>query len=353
MIAGWREYTVHQVPVDENGCSRFDLWVFLPQRKRHVKILSAGDSFTNEMKQKIGRHVVAKVYVRGEMTEDPIKAEPIVISSTTKEEPKGIQEEIFKKRYNDKIGVEAEKKLNNLCTELLSATPPVPEAIEKSLVDMTDNILEVVAPDVKEIKDVMKQNVKHIDVMMDASAISTLAIVIGFLEGFNSKKAFRELAFASILMDAGMVEFGQDVVDQYYKDRTALDPSVLKKIQDHPRKAHLNAQQKLKSVTEGTLQLILNHHELFNGKGYPRGIRVESLFPIARVMALAVDLFEHIKGAKLRGEVLDLRQAIEKLMDNSVEPHLRRHSMALMQKLHKFILETEPQVEGPQSPSTT
>ena len=127
-----------------------------------------------------------------------------------------------------------------------------------------------------------------------------------------------------------MSEFSETEVKQYYRDPASLPPEVLANFKKHPARSHELGSEKLKSLSDVTMQLILNHHELFNGKGFPRAVRSESLFALVKVLAFAVDLFEVMKKSQLNGKVISILDAVMELREPLIEPHLKRHSKKLV-----------------------
>lgn len=67
---------------------------------------------------------------------------------------------------------------------------------------------------------------------------------------------------------------------------------------------------------EGTMKLVLHHHERYDGKGYPRGLKGEEIPPGARIIAIA-DAFEAMTSSRpYRAVPLTREQAFRELTVN-------------------------------------
>jgi HD-GYP domain-containing protein (c-di-GMP phosphodiesterase class II) len=197
-------------------------------------------------------------------------------------------------------------------------------------------LLDLLVPEARDAKSSILQQLRHIHLMNHAAAISSLVMLTALANGFESRTAFSNLAFACLLMDAGLVDVSEKELLTYYKNRTELPAHVMDRIRLHPMKSS-QMLQGMKDVNEAVQQLVLLHQELHNGKGYHRGLRTGSVSPLARNLAFAVDLYEHIKGAELRGEKLTIAQAIVLLSERGAAVHDRRHGADISTKLQEYL----------------
>jgi response regulator RpfG family c-di-GMP phosphodiesterase len=183
-------------------------------------------------------------------------------------------------------------------------------------------------------------NLKYVLLMEDAAAITSIAVTTALAHGFDSKAIYRDLALASTLMDAPLADLSEETLKQYFVDPTALDPKRMEVIRQHPIVSAQAFSIRIKSFSPTVIQLILGHHELFNGKGFPKGTRSELLPSVVRSFSLAVDLFEIMKRAEYRGEDLELLAAAETLKQSETPSHLRRHNQKLVTSLIAFLKPT-------------
>lgn len=237
----------------------------------------------------------------------------------------------------DAISVESQKDLNELYKKLLTGGDGAMVDVLARLETQVDLILNALVPEVKDLKGHLVRNLTHLMLMNDVSAITSIAVLCALAQGYDSKKSFRDLTYACLIMDSSLAEFSEAELSTYYRNPAELPDEVLTKMRKHPAKSFEMAESKLKSISDVSMQLILNHHELFNGRGYPRGVRSESLFPMVKVLALAVDIFESMKSAQLNNTQTTLNQIIIGSLEEHLEPHLRRHSRKVVAQLLKYL----------------
>lgn len=323
-----------ELPKDTQGRALVDLYVHMPSANRYVRYIAAGDEIEERKLSSLKQHASPELFRRdGSVPEAaPPPPEP--------ELPQDFRKEV--------LGKALQKELEDVYIFIKGDAADPGESV-KRFEGMSDKLMGAIAPDVKTLNDHLKKQAQYLSLMSDAAAISTLAVICAYANGFDSRKSYRELSFATLVMDIALAEFGEEQIKLFYVDRDALAPDTLRAMLMHPMRSYQLAEQKLRSLSDVTMQLILSHHELFNGKGYPRGIRTEGLFPIARVLALAVDLFEHLKRAEAKGAKSSLTDILVELRDEAVEPHLRRHNKKLIDATLNFL--STPGATAPAAPT--
>jgi HD-GYP domain-containing protein (c-di-GMP phosphodiesterase class II) len=300
----------------------FDIYVQLPRAQRFLRYVCAGDIWDERRKKVLLTHTNPTLYKSrlaapaGHIDSAPSVEAPqelIALNETVKTE----LSDIFRVMNNPS---EAES----------------PQTI-KAMEDLSQKIIEVVAPEHENLRETILQKSRYLMVMSDSAALTSIAVLIALAHGFDSRKIFQDLSMAIILMDAPLATLSEETVLKYYRDPNSLTTGEWQEIRRHPAQAHEAVSSRLKSVSNSVLQLILNHHELYNSKGYPRQLRNEMLPPIVRSLAVSVDVFEIIKREHLNGKDIDILQALETLREPTVEAHLRRHNQKLIQSAFQYV----------------
>jgi len=321
----FKEVTVSEIPRDPTGNVAIDVYVFLPILKKYVIFVAAGNEFSERKQEVLQKHTVPKLFVDGRALGAPKGG----ATGPTEALPEGATSEV--------LGEKTTQELRTIFQALMDPTSKDFMSTTQKIESMADDLVAVLAPDVKNLKDRMIQNTKYLGLMNDSAAITTIAVLAAFANGFDSTRSYRDLANACLIMDLSLMEFDDETIKGYYTNRSALPPGVLAKILEHPTKSYGVAAGKIKTINDAALQLILHHHEFHNGKGFPRGIRSETLFPLARILALAVDVFEHLKASELKKTPVTLNQAMLALKEDGVEPHSRRHSKKVIDHMINFL----------------
>jgi HD-GYP domain-containing protein (c-di-GMP phosphodiesterase class II) len=320
--------SIEDLKLEKGRPSPLDLYVFLHASGRHHPLVKKGEAINETHWSNIVRLQGANLFVRAE----DLSAWRSTQAPSPKEILSAMKTPAFK---GEVLGEEAKEQLHKVYESLLTANVPK-GALAETLAGLSENLLETLVPETKDAKSMILHQLRHIHLMNHSAAISSLAILVALANGFESRTAFSNLSFACLLMDAGLVDLSEKEMNTYYRNRSELPSHVMDRVRLHPLKS-TQMLQGVKEVNESVQQLILVHQELHNGKGYHRGIRTGNVSPLARNLSFAVDLYEHIKGAELRGDKVSLAQAIALLSEKNILIHDRRHGADISTKLCEYL----------------
>lgn len=135
---------------------------------------------------------------------------------------------------------------------------------------------------------------------------AVLALILA-LEFSFSREEMMDLGLAAFLHDMGLVKVREDL--NYPKK---LTPQLEKEILDHP----LKGAEMLKDILSTTaLEAIMHHHEIGNGKGYPKGLMDQDIHIFAKIIHV-IDSFEAlIHERPYRKKPLEVNDAMKQLID--------------------------------------
>lgn len=160
--------------------------------------------------------------------------------------------------------------------------------------------------------------IKSIAAILAAKASGTLIPKESFLKIVNlvgqemrlSELELKSLEYASLLHDAGEIALPDKVI----RKKGILTGKEYNLIKEHPSKAALILKplKPLKSV----VQIILHHHENYDGTGYPSGLKGSNIPMGARIMGV-VAAFEAMIAEKPYRKKLSIKAAIAEVKRNS------------------------------------
>ena len=132
---------------------------------------------------------------------------------------------------------------------------------------------------------------------------------IGVAMGLSVQKV-KEIELAGLLHDIGKIAIKEDILNKPGK----LTEEEYDEIKRHPESGY----HILKSVDEysSLAQCVLEHHERFDGKGYPKGIKGSQISLIARIISVA-DAFEAMIAQRPYRKSLTEEMAIEEIKKNA------------------------------------
>jgi HD-GYP domain-containing protein (c-di-GMP phosphodiesterase class II) len=371
-------------PTGESGDSLVDLYVHLPTNKKYIKWVTKGDTIEPKHLNKIKNHIDPNFYAEELVREEPI-VDPIaqetqseanaevetqtdykvfsgeteryenarIVLAERKEKESEKEELIIIQRGNhldtiknlfgsEKAEVLAEpidKELKSIYADIGDAKPGKLSLQDSKLEELSEKICSVVSPEVGDVRAHLKNVPAFVSIMDESSAISTLAILFAVAQGQKTRGVFKDLSYACLLMDISLLGVSEEAKKSWLMQPETLTDAERIIIETHPRKSHAVVMEKFKNLPEIVGQMILGHHELFSGRGFPRKVRSDLLPPVVRILAFAVDVHYHMKRAEMKGESLDIETVVESFTDSSIEPHLRRHNIELCRKILKYMIE--------------
>jgi diguanylate cyclase (GGDEF)-like protein/PAS domain S-box-containing protein len=119
--------------------------------------------------------------------------------------------------------------------------------------------------------------------------------------GWSADRAIR-LAQAALVHDVGKLGIGEDVLGK----PGPLSQSELEQIRNHP---DTGADIAVNALDEEQLSWIRQHHERWDGSGYPHGVAAEAISAGARLLALA-EAWDSMLSRRVYGEALEAIDAL-------------------------------------------
>lgn len=166
--------------------------------------------------------------------------------------------------------------------------------------------------------------------------VSTLAALFSMGMGVGKPE---DMALAGLLHDIGIAELPAEIQAKDVEDMTKEEFEQYKK---HPEMSVNLIKARKIVVPEIVTKAILQHHELYNGTGYPKGYFGDRICKEAQVLALA-DRFDYLTQLKEGEKFLTPAQAVSRLRKEQVDDPSKIHYNP---QLLKSLLTLFPQPEG-------
>jgi len=116
--------------------------------------------------------------------------------------------------------------------------------------------------------------------------VSTYALMIAKDKKWKSSQTLFKVALAGLFHDIGFKGLDKSIVR---KPKNSLTNDELKVYRTHPE-VGLEIISKLTSLPTDLGQIVYQHHEMCNGKGFPKGTGKQRIHPLARMISIA-DMF--------------------------------------------------------------
>ncbi|MDD2715980.1 MAG: GAF domain-containing protein [Candidatus Wallbacteria bacterium] len=139
--------------------------------------------------------------------------------------------------------------------------------------------------------------------------VTEYSVSVGKAMGFNSKE-LKELRFGALLHDIGKIGIPEEIIGK----RAKLTDMEFKIIQNHPNIGSSIVDPIV--FLQDKIPSIRYHHERYDGKGYPEGLKGDTIPLFARIIAVA-DTFDAMTSNRPYREGLPLAFAVDEIRKNS------------------------------------
>lgn len=182
--------------------------------------------------------------------------------------------------------------------------------IEKSFGEL-ENLVQNIVKDITANKDLI---INMIDLKVannytfyHSVNVAVISLVIGLAMNLSSKDMYN-LGISSLLHDIGKIFTPNDILDK----PGTLTFEEYKIIKKHPQDGYKYVKEKLNTHTKTYLG-ILQHHERFDGTGYPRQIAGKDIGLFARIIAVA-DVYDALTSDRPYKKRIIPSEAMEYIM---------------------------------------
>ena len=140
-------------------------------------------------------------------------------------------------------------------------------------------------------------------------SVSLLSEEIARANGM-SRQDIAETKTAGLLHDIGKIIISSTIINKKGK----LTPSEYNIIKNHPEIGFriLNSTSDMRSISN----IVLCHHERWDGTGYPRGIKAKDIPIKARIITIA-DAFDAMTSERTYRDILSKEDALKEIIENS------------------------------------
>jgi len=123
---------------------------------------------------------------------------------------------------------------------------------------------------------------------------------------------------ANIIYDAApMHDIGKMAIPEHILHKKgALTEEEFEVMKTHPAKAHKYLKIPNRALMKAADVIAYEHHEKWNGKGYPRGLKGEDIHIYARIVALA-DVFDALTHKRVYKDAWSVDEAVKYISEHS------------------------------------
>lgn len=137
--------------------------------------------------------------------------------------------------------------------------------------------------------------------------VCVLSVMLGLMCGYT-KPQLLELAMGAMLHDIGKIKIPLKILNK----PDQLNDEEFDEIREHPKRG-FNILREKSNISLKSMHIALQHHEKFDGSGYPRHLKGTDIHEYARIVAIA-DVFDALTANRAYRQACPIHKAYEIMM---------------------------------------
>ncbi len=273
------------------------------------KIQDGGVAFTEEKINELKKRNIKRIYY------------------TKKIEPK-------KPPQNPMISDETMEKAIDMTKEMVNAVEKKQMIPEKALNQMVEGFIEEISQSDGTVLNLLE--LKDLDDYTYTHSINVCLIAILFAKKLSyNAKGLKIIGVGALLHDIGKILIPPELLTK----KPPLNQDEINIIRKHSifGYEYIKAQSSYGSLIQ---KIVLLHHERYNGKGYPFGIRGEEVGEIAQIIGIA-DTFDSITSESAYKQARPYWYALIDIYKSSGKSFAPRIARSFVQEMPRFLTEEE------------
>ncbi len=158
--------------------------------------------------------------------------------------------------------------------------------------------------------DVFKALASSTFLLKHSYMVSLFSVVLAKKLGMTSNRTLLSIGLGGFLHD-----IGQTRIDEAIFSKNTLTPKDWDEIKDHPQFG-LKILDHNKCINSEVRTIIIQHHEQFNGRGYPNRLNNNQIFPPAKIVAVADGFCSLTANTSYRKTNKTPKEALEIMKDD-------------------------------------
>lgn len=284
----------------------FDTYLYLPMNKKHIKYTKSGTSFGNDKLDKLKAKNVSSLFIDNkdmdkfyEYTAEQLANLDSLGETEKTQKLEGYVRNLFGDLFDQsqKVDFNFGKEKLNECKKIISTY-----ITGSSNSDWYSSLIRAMKGSSGEYS--------------HSSEVSTIAALIGM--GLNYPNV-EDLALAGFLHDISYMDLPECIEEKEVED---YNEEELKAYHEHPVASINIIKTKKMILTPEVEKAILQHHEKFNGTGFPKGLTGERITLEAQILSFA-DQFQYLTSFQDGKKKLSPVEAFNEIANNgSIGPEL-------------------------------
>lgn len=266
----------------------FDIYVNLPLNNKYIKYRKSGGQIATDKLEYLNSKNVGNFFIQKEDYKEFVKyvatRMQTLISAKDSEDNKRMMTASARAILTSTFGAKDPATANALMGNLNDITSVVIEGILEGATSHKKKIFQKLALLADKGTDFQKHPVN----------VASLAVLLTFGIGYSNEKILSDMAIAALLHDLGLSKLPPKVIMSAH-NLGSLGIYERDWLYSHPQGTLDILKEKNVEVSELAKTIILQHHEEFNGFGYPSGLRGYAINELSQILRISDDLEQLFK----------------------------------------------------------
>lgn len=222
---------------------------------------------------------------------------------------------VVKMSLNQKFG-ESVKKYHEICKKVVLGKQPLYSEIQESI----DPLVETIMNDAEIAMKLWHLQSTDFYTYEHSVKVSILSAVIGKWLGADDQK-IKDLAMTGMLHDIGKCNIPNEILNK----PDTLTENEFKIMKTHPTLGYILSKQ-IGQINGDIQNGVLQHHERYDGSGYPAGLEGEKIHEYARIVSVA-DVFDAMTSDRIYRSSKNPLYVLSAILDNgysALDPYISR-----------------------------
>ncbi len=274
---------IQSLDIEAETTISFNLYVNLPLNRKYILYRRAGGQIESQRMEKFTEGNLSNFFIEKKDYNEFVKYVAQRIRSLV-----GTQDSA----ENKKMMQAAAKAI--LSSTLDQSDPAIAAALMGNLNDITGTIIESALENVNVGHSGAKKLFHRLAMLADKGSdfqkhpvnVASLAVLITFGIGYSREKILTDVAMAALLHDVGLSKLPPKVIPHAHHP---LQLGIYERewVYKHPDLSVELLEEKNIPISDLAKTIIRQHHEEFNGSGYPNGLRGYTINELSQILRVA------------------------------------------------------------------
>lgn len=290
--------SVKLIDIEPGTVLNFDTTIYLPANHKYIKYAAAGDEIEEAKIKKLKSHNMSSVYVPSNQMQQFYQYTAGRLQNINS------SNKMSETEKREKMGSSVRNLVSGLFNDTdKESTFEQGQNFLKDSKEIINNFIAV-SPGADWYQNLVNTMGEMSSSYCHAGNVSTYASLFSIGLGIGKPE---ELAIAGLFHDIGLADVPAEIVAKKEEERTKEGQELYKK---HPEYSIEILKRKKMILPEIVVKAILQHHENFNGTGYPKGLVGSRICKEAQILALA-DRFDYLTSAVEGQPLMTPEEAVE------------------------------------------